>query len=273
MKKLISILSAAIMLLTPLTVSANSTIPDTRQLPRLVDNADILSTSEEDTLLAKLDDISQEHECDVVIVTVDSLDGKTATMYADDFYDYNGYGMGDGYSGILLLLSMEGRDYAVSTYGSAIHDFTDAGQNFLMNEYVLPEFKNDNWVKGFNAFADECDDFLTQAENGSPYDTENLPKGEFPFAKKILYSIVAGLAIAVIAVVCMKAQLKSVKMQNLATEYVRPNSMKVTHSNELYLYNKVSKTAIPKDNGGGSHGSSTHSSSSGRSHGGSSGKF
>ena len=55
-----------------------------RELPLLVDNADLLTNSEEKTLNSKLERISEEQECDIAIVTV-LLDGKTANEYADDF--------------------------------------------------------------------------------------------------------------------------------------------------------------------------------------------
>lgn len=53
-------------------------IPDNRLLPRLTDEADLLSDSEETDLLAKLDEISDRQKCDVVVATVNSLEGKTA---------------------------------------------------------------------------------------------------------------------------------------------------------------------------------------------------
>ena len=70
----------------------------------------------------------------------------------------------------------------------------------------------------------------------------------------------------------MRRKLKTVRKQDQAASYVRQGSMKVTRSNEYYLYSTVSKSAKPKneDSGGGS---STHTSSSGDTFGGSSGKF
>ena len=44
---------------------------NTNWLPRLVDNADLLSNEEEQSLLAQLDEISERQQCDVVIVTVE----------------------------------------------------------------------------------------------------------------------------------------------------------------------------------------------------------
>ena len=48
-----------------------------------------MTEEESSALLNKLEDISQKYENEVGIVTVNSLEGKTAEAYADDYYDYN----------------------------------------------------------------------------------------------------------------------------------------------------------------------------------------
>ena len=109
---------------------------NTNWLPRLVDNADLLSNEEEQSLLAQLDEISERQQCDVVIVTVDSLDGKEVVAYADDFYDYNGYGFGQDRDGVLLLVCMGEREYAISTTGFGIDDLTDYGLVYIEDQFL-----------------------------------------------------------------------------------------------------------------------------------------
>ena len=70
----------------------------------------------------------------------------------------------------------------------------------------------------------------------------------------------------------MRRKLKTVRKQDRAASYVRQGSMEVTRSNDFYLYSTVSKSAKPK-NEDSNGGSSTHTSSSGDTFGGSSGKF
>lgn len=58
----------------PVSAAAEeNVIPETRQLPRLVDRADLLSELEEEELEARLDEISERQQADVVVVTVNSL--------------------------------------------------------------------------------------------------------------------------------------------------------------------------------------------------------
>ena len=106
-------------------------LADGEKTARLADQADLLAPSAESSVLAVLDEISDRQQLDVVVVTTATLDGKTPMAYADDFYDENGYGFGSGRDGVLLLVSMEDRDWWITTSGYGITVFTDAGMDYM----------------------------------------------------------------------------------------------------------------------------------------------
>ena len=216
----------------------NPAIPEERQKPLLVDDAGLLTEEESSALLNKLEDISQKYENEVGIVTVNSLEGKTAEAYADDYYDYNGYGYGENDDGLLLLISMGEREWAISTY--------------------------------------QCDDFLRQAATGEPYDVDNMPsKGKVhPFW--LVTDLVVAFLISFGLVKSKSKNLKSVKKQESAEAYERKGSMSLRRSTDSFVNRIVTQRTIrnEKDSSSSSSGgSSSHTSSSGRSHGGASGKF
>ena len=250
--------------------SEHSTI-SLHELTRVVDMADLLNNSEEADLLSMLDEISNRQELDVVVVTVNTLDGKTPMDYADDFYDYNGYGFGENRDGVLLLVSMEDRDRWISTSGYGITVFTDAGIEYI-SEKFLSDLSNDDYSEAFTKYAKLCDEFITQAKTGEHYDTNNLPKESFDVFTSLLISLVVGILVSLIVTGKMKGKLKTVRMQPAAEEYVRNGSMLVTESSDLFLYSHVDRRVKSKDNDSDG-GSSTHTSSSGSSHGGGGGKF
>lgn len=260
------------------------TIPAERQADRLVDGAGLLSAAASAALLAKLDEISDRQACDVVIVTTNSLNGKTATAYADDFFDYTGYGYGEDDDGILFLISMGERDWAISTHAFGVEAFTEAGQAWMMNQ-VLPILSSGSYASAFNRFADLADDLLTQARNGVPYDERvRMPKAgagaaaaektEEDTVGKIAWSVAIAFGLSFVPVTIMKSAHKSVRPKNQADDYVRPGSFRLTRKNDRFLYRNISRTRREtQSSSGGGGGGSTHTSSSGRSHGGSSGKF
>ena len=239
-------------------------------MDRVVDDADLLSVSEEAALRKKLEEIRVRQKMDIVIVTAKTLNGTTPASYADDTYDYNGYGYGNNRDGLLLLISMEDRDWYISTTGYGITAFTDAGIQYIGNK-IKEHLSDGDYDAAFNSFAELCDDFITKARDGKPYDSGNMPKE--PMKKGwILAAIIAGFLLSFITVGTMKSKLKTVRFQPMASSYMKAGSMNITESRDMFLYNTVTRTAKPKDNDSGG-GSSTHSSSSGTSHGGGGGKF
>ena len=262
-------------LIFPVMASEIPDIPTERQKPLLVDEAGLLSEEESSTLINKLEEISQRQKNEVAVVTVNSLEGKTAEAYADDYYDYNGYGYGENDDGLLLLVSMGEREWAVTTYGYC-HTvaFTDAGLDYISSEFRR-KLSSGEYAKAFDCFADLCDDFLTQAATGEPYDVDNMPKGKVsPFW---LYTDLVVAFFISFGIVKGKARnLKSVKKQESAKAYERGGSLSLRRSTDSFVNRIVTQKTIRNEkysSSGSSGGSSSHISSSGRSHGGTSGKF
>lgn len=238
-------------------------------LSRLIDEADLLSDSEEARLSALLDSVRARTEMDVVVVTVYSTGMYSPMEYADDFFDYNGYGCGDGRDGVLLLIAMESRDWWISTSGYGIRAFTDAGIDYI-GEQILPDLSGGWYADAFTAFAQLCEEFVVQARAGEPYDVHNLPKEPLNPGSVALISAAVGLICALIYTGKLKGDLKSVRRQAAARDYVRKGSLQLRQRQDLYLYRNVRRVARQTSSSGGS---SVHTSSSGRSHGGGGGKF
>ena len=277
LKKRLSILTIALLFVSLIPILAygqSVKASNERALPRLADYAGLLSESQAEDLLSKLDQVSERQNFDIAIITVDYIEqGYTPTEYADDIFDHYGFGMGDDYDGILFLISMEERDWVISTHGFGIPAFTDAGQEYMVDNFI-GYLSDGDYYKGFDKFIDLSDDFINQAKTGEPYDVDNLPKK--PISPIwIPVSLAIGALVGLVGTGFMKGKLKSVSKEKVASNYLVNKTMSPFANEDLYLYSVVTKTARPKDtkssSGGG--GSSTRTSSSGRSHGGSSGKF
>lgn len=264
------ILTIILMSVATVTAFAAQDYDADRQLPRLVDNADILDDSEENSLLKKMDEISERQKVDVVVVIVNSLEGKTAEGYADDFYDDNGYGVGNDKDGVLLLVSMDDRDWCMTAAGFGNTAFTDAGKDYISDKF-LEYLSDDKYVKAFDTYAELCDEFISQAKKGTPYDSGNMPKDPFPVFRNILIALGVGIVLSLIIVLIMRSKMKTVRSQPAASDYMKQGSMDITKSRDLFLYTHLDKKAIPKKNE--SSGTTTHTSSSGQTHSSKSGKF
>lgn len=238
-----------------------------------VDSAEVLTTGELETLKSKLAQISDENNIDVGVVTVDYLDGKTAQEFANDLFEQNKFGKGENRDGILLLVATEDREWAMSTHGSAKEAFNQNGLDYLSGEFI-PYLSDDDFYSAFENFADNARELGAMYVAGNTYgkeeyvDNENVSKEEKVINNEVWIplSIVIGCAISLVIMMIYKSQLKSVRSESRADDYLM--DMKLVKSQDIFLYRTVTRTIRPKNNDTGGS-----SSSGGNSYGGSSGSF
>ena len=251
----------------------------------VVDRADLLTFSEEAALRTNANDIELAHGCQVIIVTVDGLGGSSAQDYADRFFLNNGYGTGADRDGILLLVSMENRDYHISTHGFAIDAFTDNGLLYLEDGF-LSDLSDGNYYDAFRAYQDRAEDMLSYYDgSATPEEREEMEKAyesfahKTPFAGISIGAAVLGFLGSLLPMSRLKKEVKTVHKQSNAGNYVRDNSLILNVSRDIYLYANVTSHVIERStsSGGGGGGlggggSTTHS-TGGSTFGGHGGKF
>jgi len=280
----ILILSVVLVLSFPLHAFASE--------PKIVDDAGLLSDNEVHLLEEKTRNLSNSYDMDVVIVTANSLNGKTSEAYADDYFDDNGYGIGSDYSGVLLLLSTEYKDWAISTCAETIYALTDYGVEAVFSE-IAPYLANDQYYQAFDVYLDALEPYFIAYHSGAPLDGE-VHKYEGPgsyesatqedilrypeknaswYLKKFMISLAIGAVIALIVLLIMRANMNTARRQHGAGTYMRSGSYHLNLHLDLFLYSQVRKVRRQTESSGSSGGSSVHRSSSGRSHGGGHGKF
>lgn len=264
-----ALIGGAPLLATPVLAEESSKVSK----DYVVDNADLLTQTEENELSEKLQDISDELQFDVVVVTTNSIGSKTATEYADDYFDYNGYGRGSNNDGALFLVDMGDRKWAISTSGYGIEAIVDSALDD-MEEEIVPYLKSGDYDGAFNEFADLTYDIVNDAKNGKSYSnsTTSTIKNHKNIGTNLIVAFSIGAGISLIIILVYRSKLKPVKFQKEAKEYIVPGRFNLRRSDDVFLYFNITKVPIPKNNDSDDSGS-FHSSSSGSSHGGSSGSF
>lgn len=231
MKKILLIFTLISVLLVLSCVSAAA---EAEHPLRLTDDANVLTTAEEKALLARLDELSEEWEYDIVIHTMtdenDEYNDSELGGYAKNYFLNNGYGMGDDKTGTILVLSIVegGRyvDYYIDYFGDEKLPYAED-----MKEYFYDDLVDREYYNALSGFVEGVDEEL-----------------QFPLLESLVGSLVAALIIAFIAVSSMKSKLKSVRSADYAREYVRPDSFRLDVSRDLYLYSTVTRIPKPKNN-------------------------
>ena len=173
--------------------SVAQTFPEKSAPPRLVnDFANILSIEEERALEKKLVAFDDSTSSQISIVALPELEGEPASSYAPKLAEAWGVGNKQRNNGILILVSMANpREVFIAT-GYGVEEFiTDGLTKRIINEHVLPAFKQQHYYDGLNTASD---------------DLMQLLKGTFKgFEKKKSKSIPGGLVVFAIVMVVVFA--------------------------------------------------------------------
>lgn len=216
---------------------------DTSQ--KIYDYADKLTDTEEKILKEKIDEYIEKYNMDMVLVTVDEHDKYSTQAYADDFYDYNGFGIGSSHDGIILVIdnNFEKENIQMETTGKAIRIYTDTKIDKILDDV----YKEYDYYELFNIFINDASKY---AERHFPY----------------LLALGVSALVATIVLLILVAKNKMIKKATEANVYMDKNSSKITERSDQFLTTHTTSVRINTSSGGG--GSSTHIGSSGVSHGG-----
>ena len=245
--------------------SANAEGQQNDTLPYYVsDVAGLLSSSQWQELESKAEQISQQYQCGVYLVTLEDYRdyGSYSSFwnFSQDFYTRYHMGLGERSNGILLILSMSDRDYSLLAYGSDAHyAFTDYGKEVLENRF-LDNFRQNDWYGGFRDYINGCGEFLSRAADGNPVDVVYQSRNGLD--PGISAAVVIGVPLLTAFGACegMKRQMKPVREQTRADQYIVPGGINLNLKRDVFVNRTVTRTRIhtePRMNAGGGGGGTT----------------
>ncbi len=245
MKKIFAIFFVTMLVfLSPVSVMADG------NAPLLVDDADLLTETEETELLQKLNTLSQKVKADIAVVTVtsDEIGFDDITTYTENFYDNNGYGQGEKNDGVMFLIYPEERAWHITTTGNTVKDLREKKQNKITAK-MIPYLQSDDFAGAFAIFADMSAKYIKNSNSVT--------------AGWIIGDLIVSLVLALSVAFYYKSKLKSVHFQEGADNYLDEGSVNMTVSNDMFVREFTTTRHIDRDSG----------SSSGSSHGGTSGSY
>lgn len=267
MKKLTTLL-AVLCLLWALSLPALAA-----DSPYILDEAQLLTESEEQTLLTTIESVAQTYDCGVYIVTVEDFWQYGDSPYSAAVELYIGQMAQGGVSdnGILLLLSMADRDYSIITYGSEAEAvFTDRTLSAI-EENFLECFRYDLWHNGFERYVTDCAAeweayvAVMDTQVGKAYRESGVSalvqdvQGRAAYYAPELWLIVAVVSCAISLTVClvMRAGMRTARWRAEATEYIEAGGVRLHVKQDRFTHTTRQVIHHPKSNGssgGGSRG-------------------
>lgn len=222
---------------------------------KLYDNAGLLTSKEADDITAQLNKVSQKYDCDIMIITIEGLDGYgDRDSYIRDFASQ--HNVLDDY--VILLVDMDSfnRGLTISTNG-----LCRKKMNGTLCERTYKSIKsnmsNKKYHDAFSSFLSKTDRYLSKFSRVYAVFTPS----------ELLITSVVSLLIGFIAVFAMMQNVGGRDTTNGST-YLNPLNSRVLVRRDQYIRTSITKVPKPKDNGNhnggsGGGGGSNHASGGG----------
>lgn len=253
MKRKLSVLLILVLLMSLLALPAQAH----ELLSHVTDDAGLLNERERTELENLCASVSALHSAAVYVVTVDDFrDFGSGDVFEVTYGIYHEYelGKGSGRDGVILLLSMAERDFALFVYGDQAEYALNSYAQEVLEEEFLPYFADDDWYGGFKAYAETCADMFEKAENGKPVE-------EGP-GKTIAIAVIVSFIISLIVCVILKSGMKNVHTQVEAGAYLSA-PLDLTRRYDRFTHTTTSRRKVQSSSG--SSGSRSGGGGSGRS--------
>ena len=264
--------------------------------PRVFDQAGLFSETEIIQLEEKIAQCRKSTKMDVVIVSAYADGERSAEEYADDYYDYGGFGVGKKASGVLLLYYMDGPgqpggECYISTAGTMINMLTDERIESILDD-VYGDLGNRDFAGAAEHFLEDVKAYVKEGVESGQY-TYDRDTGEIVRYHSIrLYEVAIAMVIAGILAgsVCLDIKKRyamkqsSREVSNSLQAYRADCAFCFSVAGDKMVNKYVRSVPIPRNTSSGSGGrghsgsssagrSTIHTSSSGSSHGGGGRRF
>ena len=144
-RRLLPLLLLAILLLAggcTETVKSSMATPTDRFFVN--DFANVISQEDEDSIYAAGVQLFEKTTAQVVVVTLDTIDGRQISEYGVELARAWGIGDEEKDNGILLLFAMKEREVGITVGYGLEGAVTDLQSGIFLDKYALPHFENGN---------------------------------------------------------------------------------------------------------------------------------
>ncbi len=159
----------------------------------LYDYIDLLPNSQEKALEQKLIRYSDSTSTQIVIAIISSTEGENINYLGAQWGQKWGIGQAGKDNGVLVLLAKDDRRIAINTGYGVEGNLTDAMSRRIIENVIVPRFKQDNYYGGLNDGVDSIFKVLTGEfkEERTFDDEEGFPLGSIlPFIVFIIILII-----------------------------------------------------------------------------------
>ena len=132
-------------------------------LGRVSDHAHILSPSDEEALTERLETLEQKTQHQMVVVSVNSLEGEDIARFTLKLANAWGIGRAKYDDGVVLLVAPNERKVRIEVGYGLEETLTDEVCKRILDEHMLPHFRQQDFMGGIEAGTDALIEALSPA--------------------------------------------------------------------------------------------------------------
>lgn len=242
---------------------------------KVYDYAQVLTSDEESKLKEEVNSYINKYNMDMVLVTVRHHEKLNTKEYAQDFYDYNGFGVGDTNDGIIFVIDftfggIEHPDIYIATTGKSILMYDDYRIDSMLDNIVVR--KDFGYFTMFESFIKDSNTYANAGIPDSNSRYEINSNGDYIYKESMpwIFIVIVSLLVPTITIIVLIHKNKMVRKSVNANYYLKDGSLKIKSRSDSFVTTHTTSVRINDDSSSGGHsgGSSISRGSSGVSHGG-----
>lgn len=240
---------------------------------KVYDYAQVLTDTEETDLKILVNDYISTYNMDMALVTVKYHEKYNTQEYAQDFYDYNNFGVGDTKDGLIFVIDFTFgyTDIYIATTGEAIRMYDNYRINNMLDNIAYK--KDYGYFEMFKVFVNDSSSYADMGIPSSNSNTAIDSNGDLIYKETIPWTsvIIISLLIPSIIIGIFIGKNKMVKKGTNAIYYLKDGSVIINTRSDRFITTHTSSVRMSDSSssgGGRVGGSSTSRGSSGTSHGG-----
>lgn len=142
----------------------------------VTDDAQIFTKSEKEILESKLYNFETKTSNQIVILTINSLNGIGIEQYAVEVFNTNKLGQEHLDNGILILYAKKDREVRLEIGYGLEPIITDALSKRIIEKTMIPDFKEGNNFNGIDTATNQLIEFITDPKLGEEFIKKTEPK-------------------------------------------------------------------------------------------------
>ena len=245
--------------LFPTLVKAENLTPPVDNSKKIYDLAEKLTEDEEEKLYNMAVDFSEKYKMDMVLVIIDEnpygVSDDYTRIYSQDFYWYNGFGIGGNRDGIIFLIDLDNRYPYITTRGEATLVYDDARID-KMHDSAYDYLKSSNYYEAFSHYIESAKNYASLGiadsnkyycvnDNGDIYKCKDAPK-----SVNWLITIAIAILGSLLPVFIHLRKYKGIIAATNANSYLKKGE--IVSSTDQFLSTFTSRVKVQHDTGGGS---------------------